>query len=316
MTDNDRAEPMKLLDDEGENQAVRSFLKAYGTPGLTVGAMKNHMRLSGYAGLWPDWVGKESGQHLTKAGAQLWLRHMFAAEVEQGQREVVAPGAAALQKLAARQEPLGPEFAAVLENNLERLYQCDGVPSEAAGAAQPVGQINIVDCSPGMRRLDWADSSWWRDLPSGSHSIYTSTTAAPEGWREAMQGALDEIWGAMDLFAHGRDEAGKAAVNIAERKLRAALNREVEPRTVRMPLKEDDTARLDWLDRMNAALNQRYGTSYGWELILSPNVVRLMTHKPPITGYVTGVDLNDSRARGLPSCRAAIDAAMKEQSNG
>lgn len=66
----------------------------------------------------------------------------------------------------------------------------------------------------------------------------------------------------------------------------------------------EDRARLDFLDRCNARLNSRYGTSYRWRLILNHNVNRLML------GESMEVDLHDSEGgnRGLPSCRAAIDA--------
>lgn len=70
----------ELLDDEGENKAVRGFLLAYGTPGMTVAKMKTHMRMYGYP-LWPAWVEIAEAQgHLTKAGAQSWLRHLFELE--------------------------------------------------------------------------------------------------------------------------------------------------------------------------------------------------------------------------------------------
>ena len=72
---------MQLLDEEGENRAARAFLMLYGTnPQTTVGMMRNHMTLSGFP-LWPKWVstGHES-EHLTKAGAQSWLRHLFGLE--------------------------------------------------------------------------------------------------------------------------------------------------------------------------------------------------------------------------------------------
>jgi hypothetical protein len=72
-----------------------------------------------------------------------------------------------------------------------------------------------------------------------------------------------------------------------------------------------DAKRLDWLDSLNATLNRRYGTTYGWRLVLSPNIVRLMSEKPPVSGgFVADIDLNDAEARGFTSCRAAIDAAM------
>jgi hypothetical protein len=70
-----------VQDAEGENKAVRSFLMLYGQPGLTVGQMKKHMAMSGFKS-WPAWVETEhDGAHLTKAGAQLWIRHLFALEV-------------------------------------------------------------------------------------------------------------------------------------------------------------------------------------------------------------------------------------------
>jgi hypothetical protein len=74
-------QPVPVQDAEGENKAVRFFLMLYGQPGLTVGQMKGHMRMSGFK-MWPAWVDTEpDGAHLTKAGAQLWIRHLFATEV-------------------------------------------------------------------------------------------------------------------------------------------------------------------------------------------------------------------------------------------
>lgn len=71
-----------------------------------------------------------------------------------------------------------------------------------------------------------------------------------------------------------------------------------------------DAERLDYLDRLNAGLNRHYGTDYGWQLILSPNIVRLMSG-PGGRGHCAAIDLNDSKARGVKSCRAVIDDAMK-----
>jgi hypothetical protein len=66
----------ELLDEDGENLAVRAFLMLYGTPGLSALKMKKHMIASGHP-YFPDWV---DDVHLTKAGAQLWLRQLFALE--------------------------------------------------------------------------------------------------------------------------------------------------------------------------------------------------------------------------------------------
>jgi hypothetical protein len=77
----------------------------------------------------------------------------------------------------------------------------------------------------------------------------------------------------------------------AERKERARLARLA------------DTARLDFLDQCNRRLNQQSGSEYRWALVLNHNVNRLMLGP-------MAVDLHDSAANGLPSCRQAIDAAM------
>ncbi len=67
----------ELLDPEdGENRAVRAFLMAYGCqPAITAEQMAQHMRRSGFDYV-PDWVAEAPG-HLTKGGAQLWLRMLF-----------------------------------------------------------------------------------------------------------------------------------------------------------------------------------------------------------------------------------------------
>lgn len=71
-----------------------------------------------------------------------------------------------------------------------------------------------------------------------------------------------------------------------------------------------DKQRLDFLDDINKTLNRRYGTRYGWRLILSPHVVRLLSEHGGHSGYLGAVDLNDSDARGDVSCRVAIDNAI------
>ena len=76
---NKRKHTMKLLDDDGENKAVRWFLACYGGGGnKTIGTMKLHLEMSGFSGCWPEWCNTEHpSQHLTKGGAQLWLRYLF-----------------------------------------------------------------------------------------------------------------------------------------------------------------------------------------------------------------------------------------------
>lgn len=69
-----------------------------------------------------------------------------------------------------------------------------------------------------------------------------------------------------------------------------------------------DTERLDWLDECNRRLNESCGTVYGWRVILSHNVTRLMLESPYVREFA-GVDLNDQEPSGKLSCREAIDAA-------
>lgn len=73
-----------LVDEEGENIAVRFFLMFYsGNKTPTYGAMRNNMRLAGYDNLWPSFVTDAAdNEHMAKAGAQLWLRFLFGLEQE------------------------------------------------------------------------------------------------------------------------------------------------------------------------------------------------------------------------------------------
>ena len=84
-------EVIKLVDDEGENQAVRMFLALYGVACCaTTEKMRKHLKMAGFDGAWPEWANSHNG-HLTKAGAQLWIRHLFNLEQPaQPQQEPVA----------------------------------------------------------------------------------------------------------------------------------------------------------------------------------------------------------------------------------
>ncbi|GJE25787.1 hypothetical protein [Methylobacterium organophilum] len=68
-----------------------------------------------------------------------------------------------------------------------------------------------------------------------------------------------------------------------------------------------DTARLDFLERCNAALAARYGTGSGWTLTIDHGGDRLALRAAPADRLGSGV------ARGpLPSCRDAIDEKRRE----
>lgn len=71
---------LEMVDDEGENQAVRMFLALYGGAcGVTAEQMRKHLKMAGFDHAWPIWATADG--HLTKAGAQLWIRHLL--ELEQ-----------------------------------------------------------------------------------------------------------------------------------------------------------------------------------------------------------------------------------------
>lgn len=93
------------------------------------------------------------------------------------------------------------------------------------------------------------------------------------------------------------EDEPKAMVLMVARAIMAAEKRGRE-------LGRADSDRLDFLDSLNAALNGHYKTTYRWEMVINHNVNRLMLNFP------RGVDLNDSKAHGWPSCRNAIDAQM------
>lgn len=81
-----------------------------------------------------------------------------------------------------------------------------------------------------------------------------------------------------------------------------AAEAEIADLRARLATAAEDTNRLDFLDAMNKALNEHYGTKYRWRLILNHNVNRL------VLGHMV-VDLHDSEGgnNGLQSCRDAID---------
>lgn len=76
-------EPLdKLIDIDGENQAVRHFLAMYGCGQMPIHvlSMKKDLTRAGLP-FWPSWVEEsEPTAVLNKAEAQSWLRHLFALE--------------------------------------------------------------------------------------------------------------------------------------------------------------------------------------------------------------------------------------------
>jgi hypothetical protein len=209
-----------------------------------------------------------------------------AAESAQGQREVVAPALLAELEELRKNGPVirrgsrgdGVPWMGTMREVLEdykqaahieaqarreamtelRALKAPQAPSEAAGAAQPVAWL----CEWDTNWRQYHDSTdplpaKWDDEAPTVTPLYTSPTAAPEGWREAMEKALDALENLLNDTQHAEHpdcDDGPCPVREARAvlsELRAALNQEVEPRTVRMPLKEEQVTRImelagDW----------------------------------------------------------------------
>jgi hypothetical protein len=76
-----------LLDDDGENLAVRAFLLGRDLGFKSVEDLRSHMRLSGFDQYWPEWATQQSG-HLSKAGAQAWIRYLLGLETAGNESEL------------------------------------------------------------------------------------------------------------------------------------------------------------------------------------------------------------------------------------
>ena len=74
----------ELLDEEGENLALRTFLMQYSCDrSISIAAIGQHMRRSGWGHeYWPAFARRvdNAAQNLTKAGAQIWIRHLISLE--------------------------------------------------------------------------------------------------------------------------------------------------------------------------------------------------------------------------------------------
>lgn len=143
----------RLLDTDGENRAVRAFLLGLRSEaGRSVAAMRSHMKYSGFPH-WPQWVADSApGVHLTKAGAQSWLRHLFGLE---STNALDAPlTQAARDVLAERYRQIGVEgWTPEHDNEHDKGELVDAAICYAAGTTD-------------IRRTDgyvWPwDEAWWK----------------------------------------------------------------------------------------------------------------------------------------------------------
>lgn len=131
----------------------------------------------------------------------------------------------------------------------------------------------------------------WDGLPSDDYVIVAD--AYPDKYGGIFQS--DDTGPYLAVFGNRPNDYGEANRDLVV----AAINH-LPALLDRLEAAERDTARLDFLDTCNARLNDRYGTSYKWKLILNHNVNRLMLED-------MNVDLADMDVNGKASCRGAID---------
>ncbi len=67
-----------IIDEDGENIAVRGFLLGLESNCYTFSKMRKHMEMYGQA-FWPDEFATAEG-HLNKFAQQYWLRYLFSLE--------------------------------------------------------------------------------------------------------------------------------------------------------------------------------------------------------------------------------------------
>lgn len=113
-----------LLDNDGENRAVRCFLGIYQCGSPSVKQMKIHLEHSGFNDCWPEWVtDPKNAGHLTKGGAQDWLRYLFALE-DRAAKPAVPDGCAIVPKEPTdKMTFVGQSMRYVSANSIGAIYR-------------------------------------------------------------------------------------------------------------------------------------------------------------------------------------------------
>lgn len=166
-------------------------------------------------------------------------------------------------------------------------------PAPSHTAVEPVAEL--VELLEAI--ADWLAKSPYVNQYARSKTVAdaASTLTAQAAALVAAERERDE---ARTSMAEAYERAGKWQARAE------AAESEVATLKARVAELEADTSRLDFLDDLNAQLNAASGTVYRWEMVINHNVNRLMMNFP------RGVDLNDAKAHGFPSCREAIDREM------
>lgn len=210
-----------------------------------------------------------------------------------------------------RPEPSSVESMAPLVAELRALADCDSRAGEPLGKCMRKAADKIERLS---EHADYIEAQWL--AKAGALSAKDRELAEAHGQIETLTGDNAHLAGKLVVMmrAIGLDKDDDLLRDAVERiQVLATAERERDEAMAALREKEErvkaleaDKARLDFLDACNAALNGRYGTNYGWTLVLTHNVTRLML------GRWMEVDLHDSEGgkAKLPSCRGAIDREM------
>lgn len=176
-----------LLRVDGENRAVRTFLMHYQTPGITVGMMRSNMEMAGWEGHWPDFVTtSHPDADLTKAGAQIWLRHLFSLESALATRTPDNASPAASSAHAAAPGQQDPEQGASADWTGDLIAAAEHHAQAYADDDRECITTDVINAF--YAGADWARA---RNLPSGPVNL-------PAGWKpvpiyptQAMLDSLD-----------------------------------------------------------------------------------------------------------------------------
>jgi hypothetical protein len=190
----------KLLDDDGENRAVRTFLQLYGaTSSITLGDMCGHLSRSGFDGCWPEWVCDTNDRtHLTKGGAQDWLRHLFALEAstspaqEPQLRKVLFDLAETTGELLAfigdeEERILSDHHVIAASNMLHRAKRLLATPP-AAQEKDAQDAVCSYDISPPQEFIDYVAKNY-----NGDVFFHDPEWHALRLWNAAMKNATPAV---------------------------------------------------------------------------------------------------------------------------
>lgn len=117
-----------LVDEDGENMAVRAFLQQFqGNHLITSGQMLQHLKWLGFDLALPEWANPDL--HITAGEAQAWLRLLFTLETDDARAAVTL---AAEQERADRQmlQQVVRSQAITIETQKEMFKNAAGTPTD------------------------------------------------------------------------------------------------------------------------------------------------------------------------------------------